>query len=175
MSSRKRARARTSVSVGSRAVAVAERGAPSRRASSPKNSPALTVAMMASSPSSDGRLIFTAPDGDHEQRVARIALVEQDLAAPEPAGAHLAGEPDEVVLAETGEQRAASERGDDRIAVDGGLECASIRASYAARVRPDGSPDAPTPRSACTCRLVDSATVGAWLHARRRRSATMAP
>ena len=61
ISSRNRSRGRTSVSVGSRATAVAERGAPSSRASSPKKSPGRTVARIASSPSSDGRRILTSP------------------------------------------------------------------------------------------------------------------
>ncbi len=154
MSSRKRARARASVSVGSRAVAVAERGAPSRSASSPKKSPALTVAMIASSPSSDGRLIFTAPRRHDEQRLPGIALVEEDLAAPEPARAHLPGEADQVVAAEAREERAPGERRDDGVLVDRGnvhlrtVLSLSARAPGSQDIRPDPGPPRPVPVSA---------------------------
>ena len=55
------ARGRTSISDCSSDVAVADRGAPSSSASSPKKSPGRSVAMIASSPSADGSTIFT-PD-----------------------------------------------------------------------------------------------------------------
>ena len=54
-------RGRLSVSLGSSAVAVAERGRPSSSASSPKKSPGRSVAMIASSPSAEGSTILTAP------------------------------------------------------------------------------------------------------------------
>ena len=62
IASRKRSRGTTSVSLGSSAVAEADRGAPSSSASSPKKSPGRSVARIASSPASDGSEIFTRPD-----------------------------------------------------------------------------------------------------------------
>ena len=50
------------VTVGSTAMAAAERGAPSRSTSSPKTSPGPSVTRIASSPSSDSIEIFARPD-----------------------------------------------------------------------------------------------------------------
>ena len=61
-SSRNWARGRIAVSDGSIATAVADRGAPSSSASSPKTSPARSVARIASSPVSLGNMILIAPD-----------------------------------------------------------------------------------------------------------------
>ena len=61
-SCRNRSRGRGSVSVCSIAVADAERGSPSSRASDPKNSPGRRVVRMASTPVSDGLEIFTRPE-----------------------------------------------------------------------------------------------------------------
>ena len=89
---RNRSRGRTRVSVGSRA----DRGGRARRAVEQRQlaeeAPGRTVARMASSPSSDGRQDLDRARGDDEQRIARIALVEQDLASPEAPGPQPRGE-----------------------------------------------------------------------------------
>jgi hypothetical protein len=104
-------RGRTSVSVGSIAVAVAERGAPSSSDSSPKKSPGRSVAMIASSPSVEGSTILTAP----WPRCAAsrpVALVEDDLVAPEAAPAHAGDDECSMPIVGVLEQRAPGERFD---------------------------------------------------------------
>ena len=85
MSSRNRSRGRTTVSTALSAVAVADRGAPSSRASSPKTSPGWRRTRIASSPALGRQRDLHLARDDDEQRVARIAGVEDDLAAAEPA------------------------------------------------------------------------------------------
>ena len=68
---------------------------------------------MASSPVSDGSEIFTSPRDDDEQGVARVADVEDDLAAPEAPRAHARREPLEGVRVEPGEERDRRERLED--------------------------------------------------------------
>ena len=106
----KASRRRTRARVGSRAIAVAEWSAPSRRASSPKKSPRSRVAMIApSSPS--GRAARSSPRRfDDVQGVAGVALVEDRLVLP--MAAHPQGRGDEIErrLANPPEERALSKR-----------------------------------------------------------------
>ena len=89
---RNASRGRTAHWEATNAVAVADRGAPSRRASSPKTSPARKVAMIASSPVSDGSEIFDFAGYEDEQAVARVADVEDHLAPAESPHPHARGD-----------------------------------------------------------------------------------
>ena len=60
---------------------------------------------MASSPVSDGSEILTSPDDDDEEGVARVAEMEDHLAATEPPGAHPSRQPFERLGVETREER----------------------------------------------------------------------
>ena len=85
-------RRRTWVSTASMATAVAERGAPSSRASSPKNPPGpMVVRMAGSEPSSGGQGDLDLALGDDEQGVARVAGMEDGLAPPEASRAEGGG------------------------------------------------------------------------------------
>ena len=110
-SSRNGSRCRLRVSVGSTAVAVADRGAVSRTESSPKKSPVRTVAMIASSPSGDGRLIFTAPDATTWSASPGSPWWKITSPAAIPMPAQVARQVREIGLGHAGEERAAAEQG----------------------------------------------------------------
>ena len=123
--SRNLSRGRTTVSVATRAAAVADRGAPSSSASSPKTSPSWSVV-------EDGLLAGLGRHGDlhlaaddDEQRVARVAGMEDHLAPAEPSRAGPGGDPLEGGRIEPREERDPGERRDQWATGE------HVRASYA--------------------------------------------
>ena len=73
---------------------------------------------------------------DDEQRVAGVALVEEHLAAPEPAAAHLARQADQVVLAQAREQRTTGQGHDHRVPIAGaGFHPFIVRGGSTRRLR----------------------------------------
>ncbi len=70
---------------------------------------------MASSPVSDGSEILTSPLSDHEQGVARVADVEEDLAAAEAPGPHRGRQALEGVRLQPPEERDGRQRVEHRL------------------------------------------------------------